>query len=470
MSYTARKEIVMLLEDVLAQVRFGYGLSPHHAPISDVAQRIRLLAGPDETAQRYPIAPFDVFREHSMAYRDLARARREAPTREAANAARMASREYRAELHRDALRVLARTVARALDAPDPFRERLVRFWADHFTVLGKHAVLRWAAPHYVEDAIRPFIAGRFADLLASAVLHPMMLAYLDQDRSVGPNSRMSQRNPGRGLNENLARELLELHTLGVGGAYTQDDVRQLAELLAGLSVRERVQMHFAPNRGEPGPETVLGKTYGRRSPSLEDIYAVLEDLAAHRDTARHLARKLAVHFVSDTPPPDLVKALARAYRQSGGDLLEVYAVLRAHPASQDPTLHKAKRPYDLVVSAFRGLGVEGATTEGFKLRETGHMLRIPLHAMGQTWLRPPGPDGWPEDASHWITPQGLAARVSWAMGLRDKAAIRLPDPRLLVDQVLGPLASERLRFAARAAETRADGVGVILASPEFNRR
>lgn len=459
----------MSLDEAIAAVRFGYGLSPVHGPPLAPGSRVADLMGADAMAARYPIPGFAIYDDLTPEYRKRAKARNDQdPVRQ--EAAKAAYRDFVRGMMQDSQRVLAATVARCLDAPDPLRERLVRFWADHFTVIGKTGLLRWAPAHYVEDAIRPHVAGRFADLLRAAILHPAMLLYLDQARSVGPNSTMAARNEGRGLNENLARELLELHTLGVGGGYRQADVRQLAELLAGLTAGPVNGWQFNPRRGEPGPETILGRSYGRERPRVEDVYQVLDDLARHPDTARHLARKLAVHFVADTPDPGLVDALAAEFVARDGDLASVYRVLLEHPAARAPELTKAKRPFDFLVSALRALGVRGAQVAELPPALIHRYLRRPLERMAQPWLQPSGPDGWAEDAAHWITPQGLAGRVTWAMDLRRVEGLDLPDPREFVDVALGPLASERVRFAAEAAETRADGVGVILASPDFNRR
>ncbi len=196
------------------------------------------------------------------------------------------------------------TFQRAIASRTGFRERLVAFWTDHFTVAANGPVLSALVPDLVENAIRPHVGGRFGDMLEAVTLHPAMLIYLNQVQSAGPNSVAGKRR-GKGLNENLAREVLELHTLGVGAGYTQDDVRQLAELLTGLSV-DKSGFTFRSRIAEPGAEVVLGKRYGGGEASLGDIRAVLADIAVHPDTARHLARKLIVHFVGGEVPEDWV--------------------------------------------------------------------------------------------------------------------------------------------------------------------
>ncbi|WP_372605445.1 DUF1800 family protein, partial [Actibacterium sp.] len=269
-----------------------------------------------------------------------------------------------------------------------------------------------------------------------------------------------------GLNENLAREVMELHTLGVGAAYSQEDVRQLAELFTGLSVDSDRAFVFRPNMAEPGAEQVLGRSYGGGAATLDDVHAVLDDLARHPATRQHLAQKLAVHFVADQPDPALVSALNTALAESDGDLMAVYAALLGHPSSWAETRQKVRQPFDYIAATLRLLDAPIPTDPKLPLRLFVH----PLADMGQTIDGPPGPDGWPEEATHWITPQGMAARIQWAIKAPSVLIGDLPDPRALVDLALGKAASEDLRFAAAAAENRAVGVALLLSAPEFHRR
>ncbi|MCO6383422.1 DUF1800 family protein [Oceanicola sp. 502str15] len=451
----------------IAAIRFGYGLSPHHAPPESVAAMVATLAAPDAMAQAWPIGSIDELYPEFQYLSDLKKAERNGDPD-----AKQKYRDWRAKDRARHAEMLRATVARALDAPDPLRERLTRFWADHFTVRGK-GVSRLSVQRFVQDAIRPNLSVPFAEMLKAAVTHPLMMIYLDQDKSIGPGSAVAARNAEkgrrRGLNENLAREVLELHTLGVGGAYTQQDVRQLAELLAGMTLDLRKGVRFEPKRGEPGAEDVLGESYGGQKPQLSDIHAALEDIATHPDTAAHIARKLAVHFVSDTPPPALVEALRARFAETGGDLGAVTAAMLEHPEAWGP-LAKTKQPYDFLTSGYRALGVSGAQLARLNLSKTRKALLRPMTLMGQPWETPNGPDGWPEDTAHWLTPQGLAVRINWAMTAGRSKEIELPDPRELVRTALGSQAGPRLEFAAQAAESRAEGVALILASPAFQRR
>ena len=457
----------MIFDSETAAIRFGTGLSPQIAPPASANDMLARLAGPDVMAQRFPIDGFTRVEDVAWEIRQLNRDLRKNPALTETNKEKI--RLLRKQARRWQGDWLRATLARGAYTADGMRERLVRFWADHFTVEGKRAITRTAVSTYIEDAIRPHITGRFADLLVAAEFHPMMLLYLDQVNSVGPNSVAAARKPGRGLNENLAREVLELHTLGVNGAYTQKDVFELAKLFAGLTYRRGKGFVYGANMAEPGAETVLGKSYGARFQDLSHVTDFLHDLAVHPDTARHLARKLVVHFVSDTPDAGLVDAVAAAYLASGGDLMVTYRAMLEHPVAWGMPAEKVKLPIDFIISAIRALDVPPERLAKMRWKQMRNLVAAPLGLMGQPWQDPVGPDGWPEQPEHWITPQGLAARIQWAMTVPVLIRPDLPDPRLFVDTALGKRASDRLRFAAGAAELKSDGVGLILASPEFQR-
>lgn len=470
-------------DPVTAATRFGTGLSPLGDPPASASEMIAALTGPDLVAAALPIPPYAQAFPAPADFQDVNRRRNEARKSGDADALARLDEDYRALLQamRDAQRaVQLATLARGVAARDGLRERLTRFWADHFTVRATGVAGHLVAP-FVEEAIRPHVAGRFADMLIAVTTHPMMLLYLDQVQSRGPNSpaaiNAARRGTSAGLNENLARELLELHTLGVDGPYSQGDVRELAELLTGLTHRPQDGFFFEPRFAEPGSETVLGVTYGEAS-SLETVLQALRDLAAHPGTTRYVGRKLAVHFVSSEPDPDLVATLAATFEATGGDLGAVTAALLEHPASWVPARDqpgglaagKVKPPFDFVQSALRALGVAPDRILALDLREAGRLVLRPLAAMGQAWEAAPGPDGWPEAAAQWVTPHGMAARIDWAMRVPERLAAPLPDPRDLVRAALGPEAPAEVVFAAGAAETRAEGVGVVLASAAFQRR
>ncbi len=443
----------------LAALRFGYGLP--RADMGGPEAILTTLAGPDLMAQLHPTFGFaDALPVLGRAADARKLMRKDPGTRdtyqEAARAATMmAESAARAQF------------ARALDAPDAFRERLTAFWADHFTTKARNVPERLLPGALVHDAVRPHLTGRFEEMLIAATLHPAMLAYLDQVASVGPRSPFGQRRQ-KGLNENLAREVIELHSLGVGAGYTQTDVRQMALLLTGLDATAREGFLFRPERAEPGAETVLGKPYGGEG--LVPIKAALRDLARRPETAAHIARKLATHFVSDTPDADLVATMTTAYQDTGGRLDAVYAALLNHPAAWEPKLMKARQPVDFLLAALRALGLTGDALRKMTRGPFHRMVLRPMALMGQAWQNPNGPDGWAEEAEAWITPQGLGARIAWAMEVPGRLVVPMPDPDVFVKTALGSAADDRLIWAAARAESKREGVGLVLASPAFNRR
>lgn len=453
----------MTQDSTTAAFRFGYGLPLPAQAATEPASMLAALRGPDVMATTYPGPQLAALTETLARADTMLRTSRRAEETEA-KAARQDYRQAIAQLEGVTLLAAQTTFARALDAPDGFRERLVQFWADHFTTVARSRRDSPLPATLVEEAIRPHLTDRFADMLRAVVQHPAMLGYLDQSRSFGPNSRMGQRRT-KGLNENLARELLELHTIGSG--HTQEDVTQLAELLTGLTVGKKGPA-FDPRRAEPGPETVLGITYG--GDELATVLKALDDLAEHPATAAHLARKLAIHFVSDQPNPDLVQALSDAWRSSGGDLLAVMESLLTQPAAWSKVQEKARQPFDFMVAALRALGFDGADVMRMADDVFRQMILQPMAAMGQRWQSPPGPDGWPEPAEVWITPEAMAVRITWAMEMPTLLVNPLPDPVTLMTRSLGAHLGERLAWAVPRSESPREAIGLVLASPEFNRR
>lgn len=448
------------MRSTLAAIRFGTGLSPEIPAPRGPQDLLRGLRAPDDVARSFPVESWVDRFARLDEWGRLRRARRDSD--DALEAFQAVNRIVSGGYHKD----LQNAVLRGVTTTAGFRERLHWFWASHFAVSDGGGHLRRNIASYHEEALRPHLAGRFADLLTAAVTHPAMLVYLDQTRSIGPNSVRGRR--GGGLNENLAREVLELHTLGVGGGYTQADVGQLAELLTGLSLAKDGSMAFRRNLVEPGAETVLARSYGGDTPNRHDIIAVLADLSVHPKTARHVSFKLARHFVADVPDAGLVQAMTDAWTRSDGDLMQVYAAMLEHPAAWAPGLRKARQPLDMVVAAVRAAGAASQLGD-LRLGQVRRGLTEPMQRMGQPWLRPPGPDGWPEEAEAWITPQGLAARLDWIAQFVEGMETPI-DPRVFVDTALGPLAGPRTRFAADAAEDRQAGIGLVLAAPEFQRR
>ncbi len=362
----------------------------------------------------------------------------------------------------------------AIDSDTPFQERLVQFWSNHFTVSGQRPPLLALAAPYENEAIRPHVLGRFADLLLAVIRHPAMLIYLDNAESVGPMSRVGAQR-ARGLNENLARELMELHTLGVNGGYSQTDVRELAKILTGWTVtgpakpgmarpgqmqpQQPGSFRFAPGAHEPGEKTLLGKTYAEAGE--EEGVQALQDLARHPATARHLATQLARHFIADDPPAAAVAALEREYRDSDGDLGRVTRRLISLPEAWQPAQRKLRSPNDWVTAVFRAVDPQ-ADDRGLKA------LGV-LRQLGQLPMMAPSPAGWPDMLADWLSPEALMARIDLAQlfGRRLGAAI---DPRQLAEATVGPILSQDTHVQIVNAPSRAEGLALLLVSPEFMRR
>jgi uncharacterized protein (DUF1800 family) len=442
---------MMAREESIAAFRFGYGFRRGETPQGAAA----MLADVPAVARAARARPSD-YPERIELFDRFAVARRRASK----DPSRVGERT---EAQRDVIRAFsvagAARIRTAVVAENPLAERLAWFWSNHFTVAPRSILGRAIVPAFEDDAIRPWLAGSFADLLRAAISHPAMLDYLDQSRSIGPTSPAGiARN--RGLNENLAREALELHTIGPGADYDQDDVRQFAELLTGLTIGAERQTVFRADMAEPGAETVLGHRYGGKTATRADIDGALADLARHPATARHLSRKLAVHFIADTPDPDVVEHVTAAWMRTGGDLMAVYAALVEHPASGAPLGAKVRQPFEFVVASLRAAGP--AVPEALNPARA-------LRRMNQPLWQAPQPNGWPERDVAWISPPGLTARIDWASTLATAIATDV-DPREFLDAALGDVARDETRAVVRGAAERWEGIALVLASPEFNRR
>ncbi|GAN52774.1 hypothetical protein Tasa_002_054 [Tanticharoenia sakaeratensis NBRC 103193] len=359
----------------------------------------------------------------------------------------------------------------ALLATDqPFRERLVWFWANHFTVSIRQGGTQAVVGPYIREAIRPHVTGRFADMLLAVMRHPAMLLYLDNAGSVGPNSPAGLRSH-RGLNENLARECLELHTVSPAAGYAQADVTSFAAILTGWSVDMNATepgFVFRPRAHEPGPKTLMGRTF----PEGEDGgVQALAFLGTHPATYRHIATQLAVHFVSDTPPPSVVAALATALVRSDGDLGAVSRALVTQRAAWMPRT-KFRTPWDYTVAALRALDLGARSSEDAAPPDPdhtpGHLLRAAMAFLGQPVWTAPLPNGWSDRAADWAQPADIMARTDWAYRLSAHATN--VDPVAIAEAVLGAAAPSRTMTAIHHAGSRQDGLTILFSSPEFQRR
>lgn len=365
----------------------------------------------------------------------------------------------RRALRRAGLDALQRRWQHAVATGTPVFERWTMFWSNHFCVAStKGAMLGMVWPHE-REAIRPHATGRFAAMLRAATLHPAMLIYLDNAQSIGPGSRAGRRRE-RGLNENLARELLELHTLGVHGGYTQADVTELARLLTGWTVTrdDTMKAVFQPALHEPGPKRVLGRVYPEGPEAVDTLF---EDLSRHPSTARFVASKLARHFVADDPPAALVDALAARFVASDGDLGAVARTLFDHDlAWRGDTPPKFRRPEELLIASHRLLKLPIVRTE---------KLALELAQMGQPAGRAPSPQGWPDRREDWLAPDALYKRVEWAASLAAEHADRA-DARALAALAWGDDLGTATRRQVERADSGTQALALLLASPELQWR
>jgi uncharacterized protein (DUF1800 family) len=395
-----------------------------------------------------------------------------------AQQARKALRSDIVTTYRDA--VNARVLS-ALTTQTPFVERLVHFWANHFAISTEKPQVAVLAGAFEAEAIRPHVLGRFEDMLVAVERHPAMQFFLDQTNSVGPDSvaamRAAERNPTRprGLNENLAREIMELHTLGARSGYTQQDVTEFARAMTGWSVAlpparadgggrgarnpgEPGRFVFRIAQHEPGTRTVIGREYDQSGEAQP--LAVLRDFAASPATAHHIADKLARHFISDTPPPAVVSELANAFTQSGGDLPTVYRALIDAPQAWTPASAKFKSPWEWTISAMRGLGWQ----------DLGDLQTAPLFTqLGQPIWRPGSPAGYDDVAASWASPDALLRRVELAQRLASRVGDRL-DARTLGDHLFAGSLSMPTATAVSRAESASTALALLFVSPDFQRR
>jgi uncharacterized protein (DUF1800 family) len=378
-----------------------------------------------------------------------------APTPEADPPARQAESPMRQNFLREA-NIHYRS---AITADIGFVERLVWFWSNHFCVNADATAMAGA---YEREAIRPHVLGKFADLLLAAESHPAMLIYLDNASSIGPDS-VAGINRNRGINENLGREILELHTLGVRAGYNQTDVVSVAKAITGWTIyntRDNPdhggEFLYHPRFHEPGAEAVLGKTYPPLG--LEQGRAVLADLARHPATAEHVATKLARHFIADDPPPALIESLKTTFLETDGDLGQVAKALVTAPEAWSPTQAKIKHPSEWLVACARASGSNDAHVR---------QMAPALNRLGEPLWRPPAPKGFGDDNADWV--DGLAHRLDTANALAQTYGDRL-DPHAMIEIALGPLASAETRQAVARAETRQQALTLLLMAPEFQRR
>lgn len=460
-------------EIAIALNRFGLGARADTAlprnPKADLLDQLRRFDPAPATVAARPDTSAMVaqYAEALRKRREVRRMRMEGETDDAM--AQQQRRSVNARMRDELLASAAARLQAAIGTDTPFPERLVHFWSNHFAIsVDKPSVIGLAGA-FERDAIRPHILGKFGDMLRAAVKHPGMLLYLDQVQSIGPNSRFGERvrdraRRQRGLNENLAREVLELHTLGVNGGYGQADVIELAKALTGWTIggltrrddEGPVGLRFEPRIHEPGSRTVVGKRY--LASGANQLDTILSDLAVHPATARHLATKLARHFAGDEPPESLVDALTASYLESGGDLPTLYRTLVERPEIWEAP-SRVRAPWDWLVAGARAIDLE-IPNERLAYRM--------MMELGQPTWRPGSPAGYPDDEVSWAGSDALMRRVEVADRLaRNGVGV---DPRALAEQIFPDTLNTNTADAIRRAESEQQGIALLLVSPEMMRR
>ncbi|HEY0254957.1 MAG TPA: DUF1800 domain-containing protein [Kofleriaceae bacterium] len=314
-------------------------------------------------------------------------------------------------------------LARHVGSERQLLEVMADFWTNHFSVSLQKGKVRFLAADFVEHAIRPLALGRFVDLLKATARHPAMLVYLDNAQSVAPRPGSKPAKKGRGLNENYARELMELHTLGVDGGYSQDDVIAVARVLSGWGVADGM-FQFRPRLHDDGAKVVMGENFPAGGGEGEGD-KLLEFLASHPATIRHVTKRLCMRLVADNPPKDVLDAASAAWLTSGGEIAAVIRAIVRAPAFWRPETRNAKikSPLELAVSAVRAVG---GTLDGDGLAKV--MVRL-----GQPPLLAPAPTGYADSTDAWLSTAGALERMDLALQL---ASERLPGVMSNLDRVM----------------------------------
>jgi uncharacterized protein (DUF1800 family) len=389
-------------------------------------------------------------------------------------------RRVRAEIRDKFLSGIGSRFVASANSNAPLHEQMVLFWSNVFTVsIGKNQQFLSLCLAYERDAIRPHVFGHFENMLVAATQHPGMLVYLNNAQSIGPHSKAGEKRE-KGLNENLARETLELHSLGVNGGYTQADVISLANMITGWTlVNQKIMAKtdkspllridnngfaFIPQMHEPDPQTLLGKTYNQMG--VDQGLAALRDLAHHPSTAHYMATRLVSHFVGDAPPPECVERVAKVFRDTNGNLAEVTAAVIKLPEAWQFKTPKIKSPYELLVAQIRALNIShGASREQI----SDQTIFQALNDMGQLPFNANSPAGWTEHSADWASGTGILKRIEWAQALARRTTYDSNIADLANDLFGDALQSSTLQ-AIQRAPSKVDAITLLLTCPEMQKR
>ncbi|WP_416305126.1 DUF1800 domain-containing protein [Neptunicella sp. SCSIO 80796] len=450
----------MSLNAVIATNRFGLGARPGEQAEAETDPKAWLL---NQLKHKPPVSfdtslpSSDEIAQRFGHYRQVQKRQKNQAVNIMANDELEADKKFIRQTFND---LYADTLNAAISSSQSLNWRLLDFFSNHFSVSGTNLLMRGLAGTLEREAIAPHLSGHFSDMLLAVTRHPAMLIYLNNERSFGPSSRLGKK--GKGLNENLAREILELHTLGVNGGYSQRDVVELAKGITGWSVanyskNETGGFIYRKAGHEPGERLLLGKRYPQKE--VEQGKAMLVDIARHPATAKHLCFKLVRHFISDTPPVVLVDKLVATWNQTEGDLSAVIATLINAEESWQTQAQKFKTPREFVISTYRAIGVDQVPSK---------QLLQALTILGQQPFRAGSPAGYSDEQSDWNGSSALMSRIDWSSTLAARA--KTANAEHIMQGTLANSVSRVTYSTVLRAESRQQSLALLLMSPEFQRR
>jgi uncharacterized protein (DUF1800 family) len=440
--------------------RFGYGATPALAKMNIQDPQKWLFDQLRDYSIQKPKWTSEQALKQIFAYRHD---RKATPQLAQNNNAIMSLKDRRREMINSSKKLSAQIILQAIQTKQPLQARLQDFFANHFSLSNTNANMRTIAPTLASEAIAPHLNGYFSNMLVSVTRHPAMLYYLNNESSIGPNSALGLKRQKRGLNENLGREILELHTLGVAGGYTQSDVQALSKSLTGWSIggrrkREPLGFVFRANAHEPGDKILLGKRYAAETGNSEQqAVNMLNNLANHEHTARHLAYKLAKHFIADSPPQALIEQMAKRWVETNGHIPSIIITMIKHPLSWSPKSSKFKTPREYVISLQRAC----------QLSNTKPDILKSLEILGQAPYSSGSPAGFSDNAQDWASASALMNRIEWAEHVAGQVKMAPID---VAKAALGDLLSPSTAQHIMRAESKQQGLAMLFMSPEFLRR
>ena len=356
----------------------------------------------------------------------------------------------------------------SVETTQPFSVRLLDFFSNHFSVSTSSIPLYTLAPLLEREAIAPFIFSRFEDMLIAVIQHPAMLIYLDNTKSTGPNSKIGRNNKKRGLNENLAREIFELHTLGLDSGYKINDIQELAKAISGWSISypheiKKFGFIYRDRQHEPGTRIILGREY--RDLGIQQGRAILRDLARDPNTARFISNKLVTYFINDKPDELLVNDMVDTWIKTKGDLRQVITTLIEHHKSWDFDRNKFKTPREFVVSTLRALNLNRNISRPFFKSIVYHIATL-----GQQPFGSGSPSGYPLKASAWTGSDALMKRIDWVNRLNAVVPKLKTNTLEIAQQLFGDFITEQTLRSIKRAESDRQARTLLFMSPEFQRR